>query len=78
MKKICEKCGKEFTVYPGVLSLSKQKYCDKCGFKYTLPTQKELAKRAGREFDDKVQQESDIADTEGVSYGVHMARKVEK
>ena len=75
MNKVCEKCGKTFEIWPGVLSNSRRKYCDKCSRKINLPTQAELAKRAGREFVDRVQIETDKADAENLSYGQHMARK---
>ena len=75
MKKICEKCGEEFEVPENVWLRPARKYCDKHGFKYGLPTQEELAKKAGRDFVDKVQIDSDKADIEGISYGMYMARK---
>ena len=75
MKKMCEKCGCQIEVWRGVLSNNKRKYCDKCGYKPKLPTQAELAKRAGREFADNVQIEANKAAAEKLSYGKYMARK---
>ena len=75
MKRKCEKCGAEFDVVLGVITNSRRKYCDKCQFKANVKTQAELARRAGREFVDRVQIETDKADAEKLSYGRHMARK---
>ena len=74
MKKICKKCGREFVPTSSFFQ-TKQYYCDKCSRKITPPTQAELARRAGREFVDRVQIETDKADAEHLSYGKHMARK---
>ena len=72
---VCQKCGRVFDIWPGVVNKSTKKYCDRCGRKMAPPTQEELARRAGRTINDTVQRETDKADLEGVSYGVHMARK---
>ena len=75
---VCQKCGRVFDIWPGVVNKSTKKYCDRCGRKMAPPTQAELARRAGRTINDTVQRETDKADLEGVSYGVHMARKKRK
>lgn len=74
MTKICAKCGREFT--PTFNSkMCRQKYCLKCQRKQTIPTQEQLAKRAKRNFIDKVEEDSYKADITGKSYGLYMAEK---
>lgn len=75
---VCQKCGRVFDIWPGVVNKSTKKYCDRCGRKMAPPTQAELARRAGRKFVDSVQIETDKADAEHLSYGQHMARKKRK
>lgn len=77
MIKVCVCCGAPFYVNKESMAAKRKEHCDKCQRKANIRTQGDLARLAGRTINDTVQRETDKADLEGVSYGVHMARKVE-
>ena len=73
--KTCKKCGNEFQPTYTFFFQTKQQYCLKCSRKISLPTQEQLAKRAGRKIDDRAGVDANKASAEGLSYGKYMARK---